>query len=300
MFKFSKEILIGGKGDNQPDSKFDIKKLKVGIKEESEHTNNKSIAKEIAKDHLIDDSNYYQKIKKIEKEAARDNLNNVVDNNRIKNMDNIKYAHFKGFCNEAEKNGLSLIKAAQMYKDAIGMPPQVGPASASTAGMPLSKALVYLSKVKKLGPAAALLGAGTLLPSTFTNYKEWIHDAPKLNAQAAKTIADTRDMYASHMGGINKSLQQATQGINNDAIRLDNMMDSVDPKAEIYKSLLAQQTAQAAKQTEQATKQKIDYEQLKSLLPWIGGGAVGVGALGGAALSGRNRDEEKRKENLLV
>jgi hypothetical protein len=61
------EKLKGGKGDNRPDSDFNKKDLEHAIKHEMEHTKNQSIAKEIAKDHLSEDPNYYKKLKKIEK-----------------------------------------------------------------------------------------------------------------------------------------------------------------------------------------------------------------------------------------
>lgn len=63
----TKDIMPGGKGDNKPDSDFDPKELKKGIKHELEHTKNRKIAKEIAKDHLSEDPNYYTKLKKLEK-----------------------------------------------------------------------------------------------------------------------------------------------------------------------------------------------------------------------------------------
>ena len=46
------------------------KQLNKGIKVELEHTNNKSIAKEIALDHLFEDPKYYDKLKKIEGKEA--------------------------------------------------------------------------------------------------------------------------------------------------------------------------------------------------------------------------------------
>ena len=61
------EKLKGGKGDNRPDSDFNEKDLEHGIKHEMEHTKDRGIAKEIAKDHLSEDPNYYKKLKKIEK-----------------------------------------------------------------------------------------------------------------------------------------------------------------------------------------------------------------------------------------
>jgi hypothetical protein len=61
------EKMKGGLGDKRPDSDFDPKKLEQGIKIEMEHTNDRQVAKEIAKDHLSEDPNYYEKLKKIEK-----------------------------------------------------------------------------------------------------------------------------------------------------------------------------------------------------------------------------------------
>lgn len=61
------EKLKGGIGDKRPDSDFDEEQLQNGIKIEMEHTKNHKIAKEIAKDHLSEDPNYYKKLKKIEK-----------------------------------------------------------------------------------------------------------------------------------------------------------------------------------------------------------------------------------------
>lgn len=62
----NKEKLKGGAGDNRPDSDFDVEQLEIGIKHELEHTKDRKIAKEIAKDHLTEDPNYYKKLKKIE------------------------------------------------------------------------------------------------------------------------------------------------------------------------------------------------------------------------------------------
>jgi hypothetical protein len=63
----AKDVLPGGKADNMPDADFDKKKLEHAKKHEMEHTSNPAIAKEVAKDHLLEDSNYYKKIEKIEK-----------------------------------------------------------------------------------------------------------------------------------------------------------------------------------------------------------------------------------------
>jgi hypothetical protein len=71
LFKFNEwvsneEKILGGEGDNRPDSDFDAKELKMGIEVEMEHTTDPEIAKEIAKDHLSEDPKYYTKLKTID------------------------------------------------------------------------------------------------------------------------------------------------------------------------------------------------------------------------------------------
>jgi hypothetical protein len=63
----SEEKVVGGLGDGKEDSDFDPKQLAAGMKVEREHTKDPKIAKEIAKDHLTEDKDYYKKLKKIEK-----------------------------------------------------------------------------------------------------------------------------------------------------------------------------------------------------------------------------------------
>lgn len=64
------EKVIGGLADGIKDSAFNQKNLKKGMKVEREHTKSKAIAKEIAKDHLKEDPEYYQKLQKMEKEGG--------------------------------------------------------------------------------------------------------------------------------------------------------------------------------------------------------------------------------------
>lgn len=81
MSKFTdlcEDIISGGLGDNQTVSSLAKKhkvsedkireQLKKGIEVEFEHTNNRKIAKEIATDHVTEDSEYYNKLKKMENE----------------------------------------------------------------------------------------------------------------------------------------------------------------------------------------------------------------------------------------
>lgn len=63
-----KDKIPGGLSDNMNPSDFDQKELKKGIKSEMEHTSDHDIATEIAMDHLVEDPQYYQKLKAIHKE----------------------------------------------------------------------------------------------------------------------------------------------------------------------------------------------------------------------------------------
>lgn len=65
--KASEDKIPGGLADHKSDSEFAKKDLKDGEKVEREHTKDPSIAKEIAKDHLTEDKDYYEKLKKVEK-----------------------------------------------------------------------------------------------------------------------------------------------------------------------------------------------------------------------------------------
>ena len=57
----------GGLAQGRPDSDFDPKALAEGVRVEMEHTTDRRIAKEIAKDHLTEDRHYYRKLATIEK-----------------------------------------------------------------------------------------------------------------------------------------------------------------------------------------------------------------------------------------
>jgi hypothetical protein len=61
------DVIPGGLADNVPKSKFDQAALREGMRVEREHTSSAKIASEIARDHLTEDPQYYQKLKKVEK-----------------------------------------------------------------------------------------------------------------------------------------------------------------------------------------------------------------------------------------
>jgi hypothetical protein len=66
--RMSAEKIPGGIAANVPASKFDPVELERGIAVEMEHTTDRAIAEEIAKDHLAEDPDYYKKLEKMEGE----------------------------------------------------------------------------------------------------------------------------------------------------------------------------------------------------------------------------------------
>ena len=61
-----KDKIAGGLADKKKPSDFDQKCLKQGIAVEMEHTSDKTVATEIAMDHLTEDPKYYDKLKVME------------------------------------------------------------------------------------------------------------------------------------------------------------------------------------------------------------------------------------------
>jgi hypothetical protein len=64
------ERIKGGLADGMPDSAFDMTELHRGIMVEAEHTDDPDVAKEIAKDHLAEDAEYYRKLATIEENPS--------------------------------------------------------------------------------------------------------------------------------------------------------------------------------------------------------------------------------------
>jgi hypothetical protein len=90
-------------------------KLKEGIKTEMEHTTSSSIAKEIAMDHLWEDLNYYDKLKKIESKKNQPNsfdeylTGPLFESNRIySNMEEDFTNHLKHITQYMIKSGLNI------------------------------------------------------------------------------------------------------------------------------------------------------------------------------------------------
>lgn len=67
--EFTEDAIPGGKADGRPDSDFDADALAEGVQVELEHTDDPDMAREIAKDHLAEDPEYYVKLRKVEKHS---------------------------------------------------------------------------------------------------------------------------------------------------------------------------------------------------------------------------------------
>ena len=79
--QMSDDVLAGGVADEIPEKALNEKQLEMGEKVEMEHTNDKDLAREIAKDHLgeellegkgKDEQEYYTKLKKVHEDKCKD------------------------------------------------------------------------------------------------------------------------------------------------------------------------------------------------------------------------------------
>lgn len=66
LWQHRKDRIRGGLADKRKPSSFNKKQLNRGMQVEMEHTSDKKIAREIARDHLTEDSDYYKKLAKME------------------------------------------------------------------------------------------------------------------------------------------------------------------------------------------------------------------------------------------
>ena len=75
------EFIEGGLAEGKSNSEFPKDQLEMGILVEMEHTNDPALAKEIAKDHLMENPHYYDYLadmeKLMEKESAFIGLRNI-------------------------------------------------------------------------------------------------------------------------------------------------------------------------------------------------------------------------------
>lgn len=67
IYPLTKAAMKGGLAHGKPASSFNKAQLQKGTKVELEHTNSKIVARDIAKDHLVEDSRYYTHLEQMEK-----------------------------------------------------------------------------------------------------------------------------------------------------------------------------------------------------------------------------------------
>ena len=67
--KEEKKELCVGKHNHMRNIEFDPKQLQMGLKVEMEHTDDPAIALAIVKDHLVEISNYYTWLERMEEKA---------------------------------------------------------------------------------------------------------------------------------------------------------------------------------------------------------------------------------------
>jgi len=67
----------GGLADKKSPEDFSKSQLEKGVKIEMEHTDDKSLAKEIAMDHLVEDPKYYDHLVEMEKDVKKESNRSV-------------------------------------------------------------------------------------------------------------------------------------------------------------------------------------------------------------------------------
>lgn len=113
-----KDLLPGGAADNVPDRDFSSSALAQGANHEHEHTTDDQIAKEIAKDHLSEDSAYYDKqeaLEKLETKQAEPSVYGQQFRNLMNFRDPIVYDHNK----PVYQNVVNHLRKAQERADFI-------------------------------------------------------------------------------------------------------------------------------------------------------------------------------------
>jgi len=96
--------LEGGLADDREDEEFDEDQLEKGKDVEKEHTDDEDLAKEIAKDHLMEMGDYYDKLEDMEKKESK--LATIVEENgkwKVKNKAKTKTLGTHNTKKDAEK-----------------------------------------------------------------------------------------------------------------------------------------------------------------------------------------------------
>ena len=87
LLKKAEDLIPGGLADDMLDSKFPEDQMEKGIEVEYEHTDDPAIAKEIAKDHLVEDDEYYDYLEDMEELMKESSINTERANKLLKKYD---------------------------------------------------------------------------------------------------------------------------------------------------------------------------------------------------------------------
>ena len=123
------EEIPGGVGDNTDPESLNRRELEIGISVEMEHTDNPSIAKEIAVDHLTEDPQYYSKFQKTNlRESFTSPFHNTDVKKTYPQFDNLRFnqllrgaryeyelSNKKDWDKSYEKAGNNLLKDSLYY-----------------------------------------------------------------------------------------------------------------------------------------------------------------------------------------
>ena len=130
FMKRAVETLAGGKADGVEDSKLPQGQLAMGQRVEQEHTNNSELAREIARDHVTEISDYYTRLKKMEKSAL--DVQELLGQDEQRKQD----LHQQGMRFEEEKHQLDLQKMQlenQQMQQEFGLKQQESSAKSQAA-----------------------------------------------------------------------------------------------------------------------------------------------------------------------
>ena len=108
--KLREDKVKGGRADKMKPEDFSASELKMGIKIEMEHTDDATLAKEIAMDHLEEIPDYYTRLKKMEKEAG---ITEMAATIQLDNGTNIGQSALKKFKRKFKDNADGFIEHIQ-------------------------------------------------------------------------------------------------------------------------------------------------------------------------------------------
>jgi len=117
--EYREDKISGGLADKKKDEDFNKNKLKEGMTVESEHTDNVEVAKEIAKDHLTENPEYYKELRKVE-EGLSKRERRFVNNFIMSSKDYDDYTNNMNWSQDVQSYGFKkLARKFGFYKDLV-------------------------------------------------------------------------------------------------------------------------------------------------------------------------------------